>query len=95
MNITKEQLKHIANLSNLSFNDEELEKYLVDMTGIVDFVNQLNEINTDDVEITTSILGEYNIFREDEIKESFDRELLIQNAPDSQDGMFKIPRVIE
>ena len=95
MNITKEQLKHIANLSNLSFSDEELEKYLVDMTGIVDFVNQLNEINTDDVEITTSILGEYNIFREDEIKQSFDRELLLQNAPDSQDGMFKIPRVIE
>lgn len=95
MNITKEQLKHIANLSNLSFSDEELDKYLVDMTGIVDFVNQLNEINTDDVEITTSILGEYNIFREDEVKESFDRELLLKNAPDSQDGMFKIPKVID
>ena len=95
MNITKEQLKHIANLSNLSFSEEELDKYLVDMTGIVDFVNQLNEINTDDVEITTSILGEYNIFREDEVKESFDRELLLKNAPDSQDGMFKIPKVID
>ena len=95
MNITKEQLKHIANLSNLNFSDEELDKYLVDMTGIVDFVNQLNEINTDDVEITTSILGEYNIFREDEVKESFDRELLLKNAPDSQDGMFKIPKVID
>lgn len=95
MNITKEQLKHISNLSNLSFSEEELDKYLVDMTGIVDFVNQLNEINTDDVEITTSILGEYNIFREDEVKESFDRELLLKNAPDSQDGMFKIPKVID
>lgn len=95
MNITKEQLKHIANLSNLSFSDDELDKYLEDMTGIVDFVNQLNEINTDDVEITTSILGEYNIFREDEVKKSFDRELLLKNAPDSQDGMFKIPKVID
>lgn len=95
MNITKEQLKHIANLANLSFSDEELDKYAIDLSDTLNFVNQLNEVNTDNVEITTSILGEYNIFREDEVKESFDRELLLQNAPDRQDGMFKIPRVID
>ncbi len=94
MSITKEQIKHIANLASLNFSEEELEKYLVNMNDIVDFANQLDELNTDNVEITTSILGEYNIFRKDIEKASFDRELLLENAPDVQDGMFKIPKVI-
>ncbi len=94
MNITKEELKHIANLSNLYFSDEELEKYTKDMSSVVEFANELSKIDTQGVEITTSILGEYNIFRKDEVKESFDRDILLQNAPEQGDGMFKIPKVI-
>ena len=95
MDITKEQIKHIAELANLNFSDEELEKYTKDMSDTVDFVNQLNELNTDNEEITTSILGEKNIVREDNIKESFDRELLLKNAPDYQEGMYRIPKVMD
>jgi len=94
MNISKEELKHIADLSNLYFTDEELEKYAKDMSSIVEFANQLNDVDTTNVELTTSILGEYNVFREDEVKPSFKREELLKNAPEQQDGMFKIPKVI-
>lgn len=94
MNIDKEQIKHIADLANLTISDDELEKYTQEMSSIVGFANELNELDTENVEITTSILGEYNIFREDELKESFDNSELLKNAPESQDGMFKIPKVI-
>lgn len=94
MSISIEELKHIANLSNLYFSDEELTKYASDMSSVVEFANELSKIDTTGVEITNSILGEYNIFRKDEIKESFDRKLLLDNAPEQGDGMFKIPKVI-
>lgn len=94
MNIDKEQIKHIADLANLTISDDELEKYTKEMSSIVGFANELNELDTENVDITTSILGEYNIFREDELKESFDNSELLKNAPESQDGMFKIPKVI-
>ena len=94
MNITKEQLKHIADLAKLNISEEELDKYVKDMSSIVEFADQLNKIDTENVEVTTSILGEYNIFREDVVKPSFDRELLLQNAPEQAEGMFKIPKVI-
>ena len=94
MSISIEELKHIANLSNLYFSDEELQKYASDMSSVVEFANELSKIDTTGVEITNSILGEYNIFRKDEIKESFDRDLLLDNAPEHGDGMFKIPKVI-
>ena len=94
MNIDKEQIKHIADLANLTISDDELEKYTQEMSSIVGFANELNELDTENVDITTSILGEYNIFREDELKESFDNSELLKNAPESQDGMFKIPKVI-
>ena len=94
MSISIEELKHIANLSNLYFSDEELQKYASNMSSVVEFANELSKIDTTGVEITNSILGEYNIFRKDEIKESFDRDLLLDNAPEQGDGMFKIPKVI-
>lgn len=94
MSISIEELKHIANLSNLYFSDEELQKYAYDMSSVVEFANELSKIDTTGVEITNSILGEYNIFRKDEIKQSFDRDLLLDNAPEQGDGMFKIPKVI-
>ncbi len=94
MKIDKEQIKHIADLANLTINDEQLEKYTQDMSDIVNFATQLNELDTENIDVTTSILGEFNIFRKDELKESFDTEELLKNAPESQDGMFKIPKVI-
>ena len=94
MDLSKEELQHIANLSNLTIREDQLDEYIKNMSSIINFANELNQLDTEDVDITTSILGEYNVFREDELKESFDRDLLLSNAPSSQDGMFKIPKVI-
>lgn len=94
MKIEKEQIQHIADLANLTITDEELEKYTLDMSNMVDFATQLNELDTENIDVTTSILGEFNIFRKDELKQSFDTHELLKNAPESQDGMFKIPKVI-
>ena len=69
MKLKKEQVKHIAELARLDVAEEELEKYSEQLTGILEFIEKLQEVNTDDVEPTAQVTGMENIFREDEVKE--------------------------
>jgi len=94
MRVSKEEIEHIAKLANLNLSEAEVEKYAKDMDSIIDFMNVLNNENTKGVEISKSILENYNIFRKDKIEEFENPELLLQNSIDSKDGMFKLPKVI-
>ena len=94
MEIKKEDIKHIANLSMLNLSDEEIEKYTKDMEQIVNFANKVNEIDTSSTEISAFSNDNVNIFRKDEIKVFEDNESLLQNAPEKEQNMFKIPKVI-
>ena len=94
MQISKEEVKHIANLSMLNLTDEEVEKYTHDMQDIINFAETINNADTENVEETMGALEIYNVFRKDEVKPSLDRELLLQNAPEQADGMFKVPPVV-
>lgn len=93
--ITKEQVKHVAHLARLSFTEDEVETYTKQLDNIIDFAEQLNELNTDDVEMTTHVLDVVNVLREDEIHESLTREEALKNAPDQQNGQVKVPAVME
>lgn len=95
MSISKEDVEKIASLSRLKFNEEELEKFTTDLSNIVDFANTLSEINVDGVKPTAHILDIKNIFRKDEIKDSYDREEILKNAPDSQAGCVSVPKTVE
>ena len=95
MAISREDIEHIADLSMLNLQEDEILEYTKSMQEIVEFATQVNEVDTEGVDISAFALDRVNVFRKDEIRESFDRELLLQNAPDSQDGMFKIPKVID
>ncbi len=95
MSISKEDVKKIASLSRLEFNEEELEKFTTDLSNIVDFANTLSEINVDGVKPTAHILDIKNVFRKDEIKESYDREEILKNAPDSEAGCVSVPKTVE
>ena len=94
MEIKKEDIKHIANLSMLNLSDEEIEKYTKDMEQIVNFANKVNEIDTSSTEISAFSNDNVNVFRKDEIVQTVDKETLLQNAPSQEDGMFRIPKVI-
>ena len=83
MEITKKDIEHIANLSMLN------------MQNIVAFAEQIQEVDTENVSESAFALDSYNVFRKDEVRESFDRELLLKNAPATNGVEYQIPPVME
>lgn len=95
MKISKEMVKHIAMLSRLEFQENEIELYGEQLSRILDYVDKLNEVNTEGVEPTSHVLSLNNVFREDIVKASLPREEALRNAPDSTDKFFRVPKIIE
>jgi len=97
MSISKEEIIHIAKLASLNLSDEEINRYTNDMQDILEFANTINNVNTDSISETIEELVGYifvNVFRKDEIKKNISKEELLKNAPSQDEGMFRIPKVI-
>ncbi len=94
MKVTREELLHIANLADLKIKEEEIDKYLLNLTDILNFANIVNEAPVDDLKETIASNSNYNVFRKDEVIDFEDKEALLQNAPEEEMHMFKIPKVI-
>ena len=95
MAISKEEILHISKLACINLTEEEIERYAKDMTEILEFAEIVNNVNTDKIKETIGTNGEYNVFRKDEVKQCLSREELLKNAPSQDDGMFRIPKVIQ
>lgn len=95
MSISKKEVEYIANLARLKFSDEEKEQLLDQMAGIIDFANKVSEIDASDVNPTNHVLDIKNVFRKDEVVESYDRNELLKNAPSSEAGCILVPKVVE
>ena len=94
MNVSKEELLHIADLSDLIIEENEVDEYLKNLQEILEFANAINSVQTDDLDITIGANEAKNVFRKDEVKEFEDTDSLLQNAELTEQGMFKIPKVI-
>lgn len=94
MEVSREEILHIAKLANLNLKEEEIEKSAKKLEEILNFAQIINSANTDEIKETTMSNENYNVFRKDEIVEFEDKEALLQNAPTKEDGMFQIPKVI-
>ena len=94
MQVSKEELLHIANLARLELKDNEVEDYLKNLENILEFSNIINNAPTDDLDITIGANEAKNIFRKDEVKVFEDNEALLKNAPSKENNMFKIPKVL-
>lgn len=95
MQVSKEEILHIAKLAHLNFKDEEVDKNLIYLQDILNFANIVNNAPVQGLDETIGANNNYNVFRRDEIKQFEDREALLQNAPEQERGMFKIPKVIQ
>ena len=95
MSVSKDDVKHIADLSRLYLTDEELEKYTRDLSNIVNFANELSNVDVSDITPTAHILDIKNVFRKDEVGPSFDREDILKNAPSKDAGCISVPKVME
>ena len=95
MAIKKEDVKYIARLARLKLDDKELDYFAGQLGRIVDYIGQLKEIDTSKVEPTSHVLSIQNVFREDKIKPSLKKGAVLANAPATEEGLFKVPRIIE
>ena len=94
MQVEKEEILHIAKLASLNIKEEEIEEYRKNLQYILNFANIVNGVNTDNVSESIGSTSNINIFREDQVKEFEDKKALLQNAPEKQNNMFNIPKVI-
>ena len=94
MKVSKEELLHIVKLANLNIKDDEIENYLNNLQDILNFADVVNKAPIEGLEGTIGANEYYNVFRKDEIKVFDNHEGLLQNAPEQERGMFKIPKVI-
>lgn len=95
MKIDLNSVKKIAHLARLEFNEVGAEKMKKDMTQILDWVEQLNEVDTEGVEPITTMSSEVNVLREDVVGEHLSREQGLQNAPQRDSDYFRVPKVLE
>ena len=94
MQVSKEELLHIANLAQLTLEENEVENYLQNLQEILNFANIVNNAPVDGLDITIGANEAKNVFRKDEVKIFEDIDSLLQNAPTQEQHMFKLPKVI-
>lgn len=93
--ITKKQIEQVANLARLNLTEDEEEQMMKDMVAIINFANQINELEVQNINPTDHVIPITNVFRKDEVHPSNNREELLNNAPNSQYGCFSVPKVVE
>lgn len=93
--ITKDQVKHVAHLARLAITEDEAEKLTKELSAIIGFAEQLNELDTENVEPTTHVLDMKNVMRKDEPKSTITQEEALKNAPDTKDGHYRVPAIME
>ena len=94
MSVTKKDVEHIAKLARLKVTEEEVDHYTGQLNQILEYVEKLNELDTENVEPLSHPVENTNVFREDKLKDSIKTEEALKNAPDKDDQHFKVPKVI-
>ena len=95
MTIDLKTIKHISKLSRISVDEQKAKKLAGDLNSIFDFIEKLNELNTDNVEPLTSVAETTLKFRIDEVKSGNIREQIVKNSPENNEDFFVVPKVVE
>lgn len=95
--ISEDEVKHVADLAKLDFDKDELGKFTAQFDNIIDMFKQLQEVDTKGVEPMTSATDRVNVMRDDKAvrQTDQDREALLKNAPDTGNGLIKVPAIID
>ncbi|MDI3546870.1 MAG: aspartyl-tRNA(Asn)/glutamyl-tRNA(Gln) amidotransferase subunit [Halanaerobiales bacterium] len=92
--INKKDVEYIANLANLKIDEDDKELFTRQLDDILNYVEKLNELDTEGVVPTAYTVPMKNVLREDRVGLSIPREKALANAPDKKDGQFRVPRII-
>ncbi|HIY59361.1 MAG TPA: Asp-tRNA(Asn)/Glu-tRNA(Gln) amidotransferase subunit GatC [Candidatus Eisenbergiella pullistercoris] len=93
--ISDETIEYVGILAKLELSEEEKEQAKADMAGMLDYIDKLNELDTEGVEPLVHVFDTTNVFREDEVTETDEADSLLANAPGVKNGMFRVPRTVE
>jgi aspartyl-tRNA(Asn)/glutamyl-tRNA(Gln) amidotransferase subunit C len=93
--MTPDQVRWVAHLARLELSDAELERMTRDLSAIVDYVNQLQKVDTDTVEPLAHALDVQNVFRDDEPRPSLPVDAALANAPDRRGDFYAVPAVLD
>lgn len=94
MKVSREEILHIADLADLNLEEEKIDTYLLNLQDILNFADIVSKQNVEDLDITIGSSEAKNVFRKDEIKDFENIQALMQNAPEVEQNMFKIPKVL-
>lgn len=94
MSLKPEEVKHIAKLAHLELSDEELARYREQLSDILDHIAKLNELDTENISPMANAVEGASPLRPDQPRASLPTEKLLQNAPNAEDGQFKVPAVL-
>ena len=95
MQISKEEVEHVAKLARLEISEAEGEAFSQQLSSILTYMEKLKPVNTDEVEPTATVLEQTNVFREDKARACLPVEKALANAPESEAGHFQVPRILE
>ncbi|WP_335869427.1 Asp-tRNA(Asn)/Glu-tRNA(Gln) amidotransferase subunit GatC [Bacillus sp. 2205SS5-2] len=93
--ISKDEVRHVANLARLAVSEEEVEKFTQQLDSIISFAEQLNELDTSNVEPTSHVIPLKNVFRKDQSVKGLAREEVLKNAPKHKDGHIVVPSIMD
>lgn len=95
MSVSKKDVEYVAELSRLSFSDNEKENLVEDLNQILNYMEKLNKLDTENVDIIVNPYYIENKFREDKVQESMNLQSVIQNAPQNLEEYVVVPKIIE
>ncbi|MCC7667600.1 Asp-tRNA(Asn)/Glu-tRNA(Gln) amidotransferase subunit GatC [Liquorilactobacillus satsumensis] len=95
MAINASEVKHVAKLAKLAFSEDDLQKFTGQMDKIIQMVQQLSDVETEGVPVTTHISDTQGVMRADQAEPGTSRDLLMRNVPQHQDGYIKVPAIID
>ncbi len=95
MTLSKADVDHVARLARIDLSEQEEIELAKELSAILDYASQLQEVDLDGVEPMSHVAGQQPVFRQDEPHESLPSDIVLKNAPDAEDQQFKVPAIME
>ena len=93
--LTPEEVRHIAMLARLGLTEDEVETMRVQLSGVLGHISMLERLDTSTIPPTAQVLAHLNVTRQDEPRPSLPQDLVLANAPQAEEGFFRVPAVME
>lgn len=93
--VSHEDVKYVAKLARLKVGPDELDRFAGQLSGILNHIDKISELDLSGVELTSHVIGLANVFREDEPRPSVEREEALANGPEVERGAFRVPPILE